>query len=73
MKKSLRGLAFAALIALSMVVGAGTASAHDSENSRGTAWTDLGPLPFPLPITLPDPLPVPIGVIWGILRGVTWE
>jgi hypothetical protein len=58
MKNSLKGLAFAAIVALSLLAGSTSAFAHDAKNGRETAWT-LDPLQ---PVwQLLEPL------------GVTWE
>jgi hypothetical protein len=63
MKNTIKGLAFAAMLALSLLASTNSAFAKDVRNGRETAWTDAP--------TLPDPLPDP-GNVLGIL-GVTWE
>ncbi len=65
MKNTIRGLAFAAIIALSLLASTNNAFAQDTKSGRETAWTDLGPVP-----TLPG------GVTWEDVLdpgGVTWE
>lgn len=65
MKTTLKRLAFATLLALSLFASTGSAFAKDAD-SRETAWTDLGPPP-----------PPPGGVTWEQItrhpRGITWE
>jgi hypothetical protein len=63
MKNTIKGLAFAAMLALSLLASTNSAFAKDVRNGRETAWTDAPTLPGPLP----DP-----GNVLGIL-GVTWE
>jgi hypothetical protein len=61
MKKTLTRLAFAAVIALSLLASTGDALANDENKGDATTWT--GPLPIPTK-----------GVTWEILPlGVTWE
>jgi len=63
MKRTLKGLAFTAMIALSLLASAGNASATDAKHGRETAWTEA-------------PLPPPHGVPWANIverLGVTWE
>ena len=58
MTKLIKGLAFTALIALSMLVGTGDAFAKDTRHGRETAWT----------------LPAPdLGLVEFFGDGVTWE
>jgi len=45
MKKLLKGLAFAAMVALSLLASTNDASAKDVKHGRETAWTVLGTLP----------------------------
>jgi hypothetical protein len=59
MNTTLKRLAFATMLALSLFASTSTAFAKDSKHGRETAWTDLGPIP-PMEDVL-DPL------------GVTWE
>lgn len=83
MKKMLKGLTFAALIALSMLASASDAFAKDSKHGRETAWTDLPTLPELLGVTWEESIPLlpePIGVPWEEqllpqlgTDGVTWE
>ena len=69
MKNTIKGIAVAAMIALSLVASTSGALAKDAKHGRETAWTDLEPLP----------LPIPLGVTWeNVLEpiepiGVTWE
>ena len=58
MKKTITRVAFAAIIALSLLAGSTSASAHDANSGRETAWTFD---PLPLVWQLLEPL------------GVTWE
>ncbi|TME85887.1 MAG: hypothetical protein E6I44_14830 [Chloroflexi bacterium] len=65
MKNTIKGLAFAAILALSLLASTNNAFAHDTGSGRETAWTDLGPVPT-----------VPGGVTWEDVLdpgGVTWE
>lgn len=64
MKKLLKGLAFAAMLALSLLASTNDASAKDVKHGRETAWTDLRPLPAPG--DLQENIFEPVG-------GVTWE
>ena len=64
MKKTIKGLTFAAMLALTLVVSTSSAFAKDSKSGRETAWTDVGPRP------------IPQGVTWENIFnpfGVTWE
>jgi hypothetical protein len=66
-KNTIKGIAFAGMIALSLLVSTGSAFAKDAKNGRETAWTDL-PLPQPILLgvtweTILEPI-VPIGVTW---------
>jgi hypothetical protein len=63
MKQTIKGLTFAAVIALSLLASTGGAYAKDAKVSRETAWTDAP--------AAEDPLADP-GAVIGIL-GVTWE
>ncbi len=59
--RTLKGFAFTAVIALSLVTSGGNAFARDANHGRETAWTDAPVLP-------------PQGVTWEIQPlGVTWE
>ena len=65
MTKTIKGLAFAAMLALSLLASTNSAFAKDIRSGRETAWTDEGPVP-----TLPG------GVTWENTLdpfGVTWE
>jgi hypothetical protein len=67
MKKMITRLAFAAIIALSLLASGSNAFAKDAKHGRETAWTDL-PLPQPVLLgvtweTVLEPI-VPIGVTW---------
>jgi len=60
MKKTLKTLTFATVIALSLFGSTTDAFAKDVKHGRETAWTDL------------EPLPVPLEEVFETL-GVTWE
>jgi hypothetical protein len=62
MKKILKGLTFAGLIALSLLPSTSDAFAKESKHGRETAWTDLGTLP-PLEEVVEYALE-PVGVTW---------
>ena len=65
MKNTIKGLAFASMLALSLLVSTNSAFAKDTRSGRETAWTDLGPVPT-----------LPAGVTWETIiqpLGVTWE
>jgi len=64
MNKTIKGLTFAAMLALSLVAGTTGALGKDAKNSRETAWTDLGPLPIPQGVTWETAPLDPIGVTW---------
>jgi hypothetical protein len=57
MKKTIKGLAIAAMIALTLLAGSSNAFAQDSKNGRETAWT-IEPLPEVWELL------EPIGVTW---------
>lgn len=58
----IKGLTFAAMFALSLLVSATDAFAKESNHSRETAWTDIGEVTSP------------IGEYDGFTaEGVTWE
>jgi hypothetical protein len=59
--RKLKGLTFAAMIALSLVMSTTTALGMDAKHGRETAWTDLGELPNPF------------GPVEDFSEGVTWE
>ncbi len=64
MKNTIKRLAFAAMLGLSLLASTSSAFARDVRNGRETAWTDLGPVP-----TLPggvtwEPVLEPVGVTW---------
>jgi len=63
MKRTLKGIAFAAMIALSVLASTNTAFAKDAKHGRETAWTDPGPLPAPLGATW-ETIVSPLGVTW---------
>ena len=46
MKKILKGLTFAGVIALSLLASTSDAFAKDDKHGRETAWTDLGTPPL---------------------------
>jgi hypothetical protein len=62
MNKMLKGLTFAAVIALSMLASTSDAFAKDNKHGRETAWTDLGTLPKPDDVV--DYVIEPVGVTW---------
>ncbi|HEY3127154.1 MAG TPA: hypothetical protein VGK07_08825 [Candidatus Limnocylindria bacterium] len=65
MTKTIKGLAFAAMLALALLASTNSAFAKDVRSGRETAWTDLGPVPTQ-----------PGGVTWETILqplGVTWE
>jgi len=64
MNKTIKGLAFAAMLALSLVASTSGALAKDVKASRETAWTDLGPLPLPQGVTWETAPLDPVGVTW---------
>jgi hypothetical protein len=68
MKNTIKGIAVAAMIALSLVASTSSAFAKDAKHGRETAWTDLGPLPIPLGVTWEESFLEPIDPV-----GVTWE
>ncbi|MEP6694824.1 MAG: hypothetical protein ABJB39_09280 [Chloroflexota bacterium] len=64
--KKMQGIAFAAMLALSLIASTTSAFAKDSKAGRETAWTawaDLGPLPQPQGVTWENILQ-PVGVTW---------
>lgn len=79
--KMLKGITFAAILALSLLASTGDAFAKD-KGGRETAWTDA-PLPEPIGVTWEESIPLlpePIGVTWEEqllpqlgTDGVTWE
>lgn len=65
MEKMLKGLTFAALIALSLLGSTSDAFAKDVRHGRETAWTDLPQVPELLGVTWEELLPLPpVGVTW---------
>ena len=62
MKKMLKGMAFAAMLALSLFATTSDAFAKDAKHGRETAWTDLGALPAPLDVQ--ENIFEPDGVTW---------
>ena len=64
MNKTIKGLAFAAMLALSLVASTTGALAKDAKAGHGTAWTDLGPLPIPQGVTWETAPLDPVGVTW---------
>ena len=65
MNKTIKGLAFAAMLALSLVASTSGALGKDAKGGRETAWTNPGPLPIPQGVTWESS---PIETL-----GVTWE
>ncbi len=62
MKELLKGLAFSAMIALSLLATTSDAFAKDSKHGRETAWTDLGALPAPVDVL--ENIFEPLGITW---------
>jgi hypothetical protein len=62
MKKILKGLTVAGLIALSLLASTSDAFAKDNKHGRETAWTDDGTLPAPADVV--DYVIEPLGVTW---------
>ncbi len=62
--KKLKGLAFAAVLVLSLVGSATGALAKDAKNGRETAWTYLSPLLPPQGMSWEEAPVVPLGVTW---------
>ena len=62
MKKILKGLTIAGLIALSLLASTSDAFAKDSKHGRETAWTDPGTLPAPADVV--EYALEPVGVTW---------
>jgi hypothetical protein len=66
MKKTLRGLAFSAMLALTLLATTSNALAKETSAGRETAWTawaDLGPVQGPEGVTWETVLQ-PVGVSW---------
>ncbi len=59
MKKMLKGMTFAAMIALSLFATTSDAFAKDVKHGRETAWTDLG-----APLHVQENIFEPVGVTW---------
>lgn len=64
MKKTLKGLAFAAMLALTLLASTSSAFARDAKHGRETAWTDFGPLRVPQGVTWERSPLEPVGVTW---------
>ena len=62
--KKMRGLAFASMLALSLVASTSGALAKDAKHGRETAWTDPGPLDDPQGVTWEISPLEPVGVTW---------
>jgi hypothetical protein len=60
----MRGLAFAAMLVLSLVASTSDARAKDADIALETAWTDLGPLDDPQGVTWETSPLEPVGVTW---------
>ena len=60
----MRGLTFAAMLALSLVANTSGALAKDDHTARETAWTDLGPIYAPQGVTWETSPLEPVGVTW---------
>lgn len=66
MNKRIKGLALAAMIALSLLASTSNAFAKDAKAGRETAWTawaDLGPVADPQGVTW-EWILEPVGVTW---------
>ncbi len=63
MKKTIKALAFAAMLALTLLASTSGAFAKDKAG-RENAWTDLGPLPVPQGVTWEASPLEPVGVTW---------
>lgn len=61
--RTIKGFAFTAMLALSLLASAGDAFAKDAKHGRETAWTDLPPLP-PQGVTWEESVFEPLGVTW---------
>jgi hypothetical protein len=64
MNTTIKGLAFAAMLALSLVASTSGALAKDAKVGRETAWTDPGPLDHVLGVTWETAPLDPVGVTW---------
>jgi len=64
MNKTIKRLAFAAMLALSLVASTSGALAKDAKHGRETAWTDPGPLELPQGVTWEAAPLDPVGVTW---------
>ena len=64
MKKTIKGFAFAAMLALSLVASTSGALARDAKGGRETAWTGPGPLDGPQGVTWETSPLEPVGVTW---------
>jgi hypothetical protein len=64
MNKTITRLAFAAMLALSLLASTSGALAKDAKHGRENAWTDLGPLPVPQGVTWESSPLEPAGVTW---------
>jgi hypothetical protein len=64
MKKTIKGLTFAAMLALSLLASTSGALAKDAKGGRETAWTDPGPLDHPQGVTWESSPLEPVGVTW---------
>ena len=64
MKKTIKGLTFAAMLALSLLASTSGALAKDAKGGRETAWTDPGPLDDPQGVTWESSPLEPVGVTW---------
>ena len=64
MNKTIKGLAFAAMLALSLVASTSGALAKDAKGGRETAWTNPAPLDHPHGVTWETSPLEPVGVTW---------
>jgi len=64
MNKTIKGLAFAAMLALSLVASTSGALAKDNKGGRETSWTDPGPLDHAQGVTWETAPLDPVGVTW---------
>ena len=63
MKRTIKGLAFATMLALTLLASTSTAFAKDKAG-RDNAWTGLGPLDHPHGVTWEASPLEPVGVTW---------
>ena len=64
MTKTIKGLAFAAMLALSLLASTSGALAKDARAGRETAWTNPAPLDHAQGVTWETGPLEPVGVTW---------